>query len=262
MTLKIAGPGSLNYYLTNGAGPVSQIDLSDTDPAKTVVSVKVKKPSTGGGNGRFEVGEIAGTGVRTLSLAAADLVGPGINLSSFLGSLTIRTIKNGADITLTVRRLRSDVQPRLRPASLTMEQTSRSLRAAGQSDSNFRRQRHNYRTERREYSHQGESENADRAGESRRFQVEPDHLRRQFGTHIPALKSLQVAGAISGSTIRVGGGIGTTGDVGSVSTGSFVNSTLFACYTGPTTDRVRSTCRARSDRSESQARSTRSRTAL
>jgi hypothetical protein len=37
----------------------------------------------------------------------------------------------------------------------------------------------------------------------------------------------------SGSTIKVGGGAGTVGDIGSVSVGSFVNSVLFAGYSGP-----------------------------
>ena len=50
---------------------------------------------------------------------------------------------------------------------------------------------------------------------------------------VPALKSLKVAGAVSGSTIRIGGDVGTVGDVGSVSVGSFVDSELFAGYTGP-----------------------------
>src|SRR5207253_1330751 len=57
------------------------------------------------------------------------------------------------------------------------------------------------------------------------------------GTGLPAktvaLKSLKVAGTVSGSTIAVGGLAGTIADVGSMSVGSFVNSRLFAGYSGP-----------------------------
>jgi hypothetical protein len=49
----------------------------------------------------------------------------------------------------------------------------------------------------------------------------------------PALKSLRVAGAVSGAVITVGGTAGTVGDVGRVSAGSFADSTLFAGYAGP-----------------------------
>ena len=49
-----------------------------------------------------------------------------------------------------------------------------------------------------------------------------------------ALKSLRVAGSVTGSTIMVGGVTGTNGDVGGVSVGSFVDSELFAGYSGPT----------------------------
>ena len=105
VTLKVGGKvGTLTYYLTNGVGPISEIDLSGTSSAKTVVSIAVKKPKHGTGDGRVGIGEIDGTGVKTLSLAKADLdgtIGNGISLTSFLGSLAIGAVKNGADLNLT-----------------------------------------------------------------------------------------------------------------------------------------------------------------
>ena len=47
---------------------------------------------------------------------------------------------------------------------------------------------------------------------------------------IPALKTLYVGGRVTNSTIRLGSGAGTTGNVGSVSVGGFENSRLFAGY--------------------------------
>src|SRR5262249_24487585 len=47
---------------------------------------------------------------------------------------------------------------------------------------------------------------------------------------VPALKSLSVAGTVTGATIAVGGGPGAFGNVGSVFVGSFVDSELFAGY--------------------------------
>jgi hypothetical protein len=232
VTLKITGPGALNYYLTNGTGPVSEIDLSGTDPAKTVVSVKVKKAA--GGNGHFDVGEITGTGVRTLSLSAADLIGSGINLSSFLGSLTIGDVKNAADISLAgsppslgrttaitagVIGDGTDITITGAPlGSLTAIAVGTGTITAPSVGS---------------IRIKGKAKTPSLPAIPGDFKSDLTIAGTGLSGHTPALKSLQVAGAVSGSTIRVGGGIGTVGDVGSVLAGSFVNSTLFAGYTGP-----------------------------
>ena len=95
------GVGTLTYYLTNGVGPISEIVLDGTDAVKSVVTLAVVKPLHGTGDGRVQIGQVTqtnGTGVRSLLLAKADLVGAGIDIAGYLGALTIGDIKNGADI--------------------------------------------------------------------------------------------------------------------------------------------------------------------
>jgi len=97
------GLGSLTYYLTNGQGPVAEIDLAGTDPTKSTLAITVKKPRGGTGDGLVGIGEIDGTGLKSLSLGKNYLdgtAGDGIHLTGFLGSLKLGDITNGADIFL------------------------------------------------------------------------------------------------------------------------------------------------------------------
>ena len=129
MTLTLGGKvGRLTYYRTDGGGGISEIDLTDTDPARSVVTLAVKKPVGGTGDGRVRVGEVDGldltrpAGARLLSLAKADLVGEGVagegvRLNGYLGALVIGDVENGADVTLAGPRRpsRPTPAPRSRP---------------------------------------------------------------------------------------------------------------------------------------------------
>ena len=97
VTLTLGGKtGRLTFYRTDGGGGISEIDLEGTDPAKTTVTVAVK--TVPGGDGRVRIGEINGTGLKSLKAKSADLVGAGINLAGFVGSVTIGDVLNGADL--------------------------------------------------------------------------------------------------------------------------------------------------------------------
>ena len=62
-TLKLGGKvGGLTDYLTNGAGPISEIDLAGSDPMKSTVSIAVTGARVGTGDGRTAIGEIDGIG--------------------------------------------------------------------------------------------------------------------------------------------------------------------------------------------------------
>lgn len=232
VTVKLTGPGTLTFYLTNGTGPISEIDLADTDPAKTVVSVSIKKPK---GDGRVDIGEINGTGVRTLSLAAADLIGHGIKLTSFLGALTIGAIEGSADIklsgaspkpgrgtTITAGVISDGTDIYITDAPLT------SLTAVAVGAGSITAPSVGT------ISIKGKAKTTKAAAIPGDFKSNLTIAGTGLPARTLALKSLQVAGTVSGSAIRVGGLVGTVGDVGTVTVGSFVNSTLFAGYSGPT----------------------------
>jgi ELWxxDGT repeat protein len=94
--LSPAATGTLQWCLTNGVGPISRIVVSGTSSSKSVVSLSVKKAA--GGNGTTDVQEVIGSGLKTLSMAKANLVGTGIHLTGPLGSLTVGNVSGGADI--------------------------------------------------------------------------------------------------------------------------------------------------------------------
>jgi hypothetical protein len=108
---KVAG-SSPTYYLTNGVngavpksnGPLAEIDLTGTDPTKATVTVTVKTPKTGGGDGRVQLGEVDGTGFKTFTGKACDLVGAGFNLvggpTGYAGAITVANVSGGADFEL------------------------------------------------------------------------------------------------------------------------------------------------------------------
>jgi uncharacterized membrane protein YgdD (TMEM256/DUF423 family) len=230
------GLGSLTYYLTDGHGPIAAIDLSGTDPAKSTLSITVKKPRGGTGDGLVAIGDITGSGLRSLSLGKNPLdgsIGDGIHLTGFLGSLTVGDVKNGADITLagpapkagqgfkiTAGVIGDGTDITLTGAPLT------SLTAICVGAGNISAPSVGTITVR------GKPKTRTAAA------IPGDFLSNLTiaGTGLtrgPALKSFRVAGTVSGVAITVGGAAGTIGDVGSVSVGSFVSSTLFAGYTGP-----------------------------
>jgi hypothetical protein len=234
-TLRMGGKvGTLTYYLTNGAGPISAIELAGTDPAKSTLSLTVRTPRGTGGSGRTSIGEITGSGMKSLSLAKADLDGSGIHLNGYLGSLTIGGVKSGADITLTgappiakaatkitAGVIEDDVDIAITGAPLG------NLTAVSVGDGTITAPSVGSITVK------GKPKSRIAAAIPGDFKSDLTILGTGLPAKTAALKSLRVAGAISGSTIVVGSGVGTIGDVGRVSAGSFVDSRLFVGYVGP-----------------------------
>jgi len=237
VTIGLGGKtGALTYYLTNGKGPIAEIDLALTDSASSTVAVSVRKPKAiVGDDGLVGIGEIDGSGVKGLSLGKTFLdgsAGSGIRLTGFLGSLTIGNIVNGADVVLSGPPPKAGMATRLK-AGVIGDGTDISVAGAPMG-----------------------SLTATAVGvgtisapsvgtiavkgkpATKTAPAIPGDFRSSLtvaGTGVakgPALKSLRVAGAVSGATIIVGSGMGTVGDVGRVTARSFVDSELLAGYAG------------------------------
>lgn len=93
-TMILSGPGQMLFLPDdpdgNSRGPIGQIMLSGTDPAKSAVTVSVKKSKTG--DGFVNVAQIVGTGLKRLTMSKSNIAGPGIQLTGPLGSLTARDL--------------------------------------------------------------------------------------------------------------------------------------------------------------------------
>lgn len=271
VTLKLGGGlGTLTYHLTNGAGPVSTIFLSGTSPTKSTVTAVIKKAPTG--DGRVEIGEIFqsdGSGVRSISLAKVDLVGAGISMNGYLGTLVIGDVENGADILLTgpapvlpknaATRITALVIGDGTDISTAVPLTSLTAIAIG--DGTI--------TAPSVGSITAKGKAATRTTLAIPGDFDSDVTISGVGIDPvkgKALKSFRAAGMVSNNTVTVGGNVGTfkagaitnttldaggtlgpvivkgavtgstllaDGNVGLVNVGSFVNSRLFAGYTGP-----------------------------
>ncbi|HVK13275.1 MAG TPA: ELWxxDGT repeat protein [Gemmataceae bacterium] len=96
------GAGSLLVYLSDpdgdGRGPIEWIQLTDTT-AQSAVGIVAKTPRGGTGDGRVELGSVTGPALKRLAAKAADLVGPGVALTGSLGSVALGAVRNGAGIT-------------------------------------------------------------------------------------------------------------------------------------------------------------------
>ncbi len=201
--------GTLQYYLTDGAAPIDRIVLANTSNTKSVVSLSLQKAATG--NGSVDVRAVVGSGVRSLSMAKANLMGAGINLTGPLGLLVVGNVSGGADIL-------AGGNPSLRTTIRAGAIDDNTVVNVGSSLTSF---------------------TAASMGDS-------DILAPSIGTLLirgnlsgdvtvsgagvaagkPALRTLRVLGAVSNSEIDVAGSI-------SVATvGSFVDSHLFAGFTG------------------------------
>lgn len=112
VTVKLTGSktGTVNVYLDNQTpaslqGPISLIELVGTDPDKSSLSVaviKAKKAVNPNADGVTTIGGVTGRGLKALSAAKANLdgdLGPGVELTGYLGSLTLGNVLHGADIT-------------------------------------------------------------------------------------------------------------------------------------------------------------------
>lgn len=100
-TISLTGPGQAFVVIDDpdgdGHGPIRQISLQDTDSARTMLAITVTRDKQS--NGRVTVHDVAGTGLKCFMAKAVDLVDGGINLTGYLGTLTIGDIQGGADIT-------------------------------------------------------------------------------------------------------------------------------------------------------------------
>jgi hypothetical protein len=101
VTVALGGKaGTLTYFLTNGRGPIAEIDLAGTVTLKSTATISVKKPKGGTGDKRVGIGEVDGSGFKSFTAKAGDLTGAGFNLSGYAGSITVGNVENGADFLL------------------------------------------------------------------------------------------------------------------------------------------------------------------
>jgi hypothetical protein len=180
-----------------------------------------------------QIKEIDGSdaaGLRSLSLAKADLVGAGISLNGYLGLLAIGDIGTGAALNLAGP---APAKPKNAGTwitagvigdgtAITSAAPISSLTAVAVGDGTITAPRVGA------IKVTGRKAGAGRPAVAGNFGADltVGAVDPAKGT---ALGSLKVAGAVTGSTIRVGGSVGL------VSVGSFVGSRLFAGYTGPDT---------------------------
>ena len=87
----------------DGKGPIDQIVLQDTT-IKDKLLITVKKPTAdqliAGLDGRVNIGAITAPTLASIDAKASDLVGAGVDVGNLLGSLAIRDVLNGADISI------------------------------------------------------------------------------------------------------------------------------------------------------------------
>jgi ELWxxDGT repeat protein len=210
LRLSPATAGTLQYYLTNGAGPIDRIVLAGTSSTKSTVTLSVRKAR--GANGTTDIREVIGTGVKTLNMAKANLTGAGISLTGPLGSLTVGNVFGGADILAAG-------DPTLKTRIKAGAIGDGTVVNVGSSLTSFTALSFG---------------NSDILAPS----IGTLMVRGNFSGDVtvsgagvlagkPALKMFHVLGAVTGSAIDV------TGSVSVAIVGSFVDSHLFAGYAGP-----------------------------
>jgi hypothetical protein len=213
--LRLTGPGQVKYFLNDsdfdGRGSIERIELSGTDPSRSILNVEVVK-AAGTGNGLIDLGSITGSGLKAVNARSANLTGTGIDLIEALGSLVIGNVQNGADIVA-----HGTVAQKTKIAMGTVDDGTTIDLGSGISSL---------------------TANAMGNGTLIAPNIGTINIRGNFATDIQvdgtgvdpvrgmALKSLKVDGAITGSDIFV------NGNVGSVLANSFVDSRLFAGYSG------------------------------
>jgi hypothetical protein len=233
VTIRLGGKAagsSLTYYLTDGVGPISEIDLAGTDPTKSTVTITVTKPKGADAtHGTVGVGEVDGTGFKSFTARSADLTGAGFNLTSFAGTIRVGNVSNGADFLL----------PGLPPAPKSAVSITAGVIGDG-TDITVAAPIKSFTAI--AVGHGG-TITAPSVGsitvKGRRASKTLSTIAGNFGSNVTisgvgvdpvkgkALKTFKVAGTVSDATVSVGG------NVGAVTVGSFLTSELFAGYTGP-----------------------------
>jgi hypothetical protein len=96
VTIKLRGPGSLTASVSETLDAYESYRVVNGDPSKSRFSITVAR-AKGTGDGVMELRGIEGNAAVSVSAPKVDLVGRGIRFNS-LDSLTIRDLKNGADV--------------------------------------------------------------------------------------------------------------------------------------------------------------------
>jgi uncharacterized repeat protein (TIGR01451 family) len=98
VTVSLKGPGSLQVRVlgSNNHGPIDQIVLTGTG-ASSALTIQVKKPKGGTGDGLVNVGSItSGGSLKSISGAAVNVTGAGIQVGGNLGTLKLNDVLNSA----------------------------------------------------------------------------------------------------------------------------------------------------------------------
>jgi hypothetical protein len=207
------GFGTLLVYLTNDAMPISMLETSGTSPLKTAVTVGVLKVKTTTDGGTVAVGTVEGSGVKSLNLAKSPVTG-GVRLDGMLQSLKLYSLGNGADVETT-------------GAPIPSKKTAVSVKTAVADGSDFRLNTPVGTFSAGSFGN-GTIQAASIATLSVKGNFTGDVQLSGIGV-VPgknALGALKVIGSVDGSAIDV------VGRVGAVTVGSFLNSHLYAGYTG------------------------------
>jgi hypothetical protein len=240
VTVKLAGKvGTATVFITDpdgdGKGSLELMQLAGTDATKSIVTITAKKAKGGSGNGRAGLAEMTGVDLKALNAATTDMVGLGITMSGFLNTVAIGSLGGGADITVAGAA----------PAGAKGAKTGLSLTTLSIGDGTDITLAQVPLLKLKAYSvGTGGTISAPYAGTIQTTGNKKAGNAGDFGSNITlsgigvpaktlALKSLNIKGAANGILIKVASGTGTVGDVGSVTVGSFINSRLFAGYSGP-----------------------------
>jgi autotransporter-associated beta strand protein len=233
ITMKLTGKvGTATYYRTDpdgdGKGPIELIKIAGTDPASgksvaAALTITAAKAKGGTGNGAVNVGAITGSTLKSITAKKTDIDGDGINMTGYVGSVTVKDVTNGADILLngaapdtksTVKITtgvigdNTTIDVKAPVASLTATQIGVGTITAPSIGT---------------LTTKG----------STTLGVAGDFLSNLTLSGVgvavgkPTLKTMSVKGVVNNVVIDV------TGAITSVTVGAFVNSRLFASYSGP-----------------------------
>jgi hypothetical protein len=211
-TIKLtpAGTGGIaQVFLTNGASPISLIELTSTDPNKTVLTMTVKK----GGDGTVALGGIEGTGVKSINMPKTLLNGDGIILTGPVQTINLNGISNGADISavgsIPKKKTRITVKNAIvNGTDITINQPLALLKAAA-------------------YGSGGTITAPSIGTVSIKGNFKSNVNVTGAGAGNTSITSFNVLGQVDGSTISV-----ANGNVKTFKVGTFINSQLKVGYTG------------------------------
>jgi Calx-beta domain/FG-GAP-like repeat/FG-GAP repeat len=201
--------GLAQVYMTNGASPISLIELSGTNPAKTTLSLSIKK----GGDGTIAIGSITGSGLKSINLSKAQLNGEGINLTGPVQSINLNGIYGGADIiaagSVPGKKTRITVKNGIANGTdVTLNQPLALLKAAA-------------------YGTGGKITVPSIGTVSIKGNFKSDVTVTGAGAGNTSIGSFNVLGQVDGSTINV-----VNGNVKTFKVGTFINSLLDVGYSG------------------------------